>query len=618
MGRINDDMKSLRERLRDVEGSMKDLRWLKEIAVLIFVIFIMLAFSFSMASSVEPPKEPILRIETGMHTAKLWRIGVDAENRYLVTASDDKTVRVWELATGKLMKTLRVPIGEGNEGKLYSVAISPDGRTIACGGWTGWDWEGTASIYLFDRESGALTKRLTGLRSSIDHLAFSRDGRFLVACLGGKNGIRLYRTSDYSQIGEDRDYGDNSFGADFSFQSTHGSTLLATTSDDGYIRLYEVSEGGDTHLSLLSKERTNGGTKPFSISFSPANFKGETRIAVGYLDSTKVDIYSPGPQGKRGLKYLSSPDTTGVDIGDLGNVTWSADGRSLYAGGKYYKNGKPIRKWSDAGKGNYRDIPTGVDNTIMHIIPLKKGGIAFGAADPAFGIIDAKDNKVYVVNPSIADYRGFLDKLLISKDGTVVQFGYEKSGKSPARFSVAEGLLDLGPSSQAPQLLSPVTSAEGLNITEWQNTYTPKLNGTLLKLEQYERSRSLAISPDRQAFLLGTEWSLRLFDREGKEKWGIPVPGVARGVNISGDNRVAVAAFGDGTIRWYQMEDGKELLALFPHKDKRRWVIWSPSGYYAASAGAEDLIGYHLNQGKERAGEFVSASQLKEQFYRPT
>ncbi len=37
-----------------------------------------------------------------------------------------------------------------------------------------------------------------------------------------------------------------------------------------------------------------------------------------------------------------------------------------------------------------------------------------------------------------------------------------------------------------------------------------------------------------------------------------------------------MAAFGDGTIRWYRMTDGKELLAFFPHKDRKRWVMWTP------------------------------------------
>lgn len=147
------------------------------------------------ADAGEPTKEPILRIETGMHTAMIWHISIDAENRYIVTGSDDKTVRVWELSTGRLMKTLRPPVGEGNEGKLFAVAISPDGREIACGGWTGYEWDKHHSIYFFDREKGNLIKRLTGLPNVINHLSYSKDGRYLVAALGGNNGIRVYRTN---------------------------------------------------------------------------------------------------------------------------------------------------------------------------------------------------------------------------------------------------------------------------------------------------------------------------------------------------------------------------------------------------------------------------------------
>jgi len=80
---------------------------------------------------------PFLRLETSMHTAPIRRISVDAAARYVVTASEDKTARVWELATGKLLQTLRPPVGESNEGKLFAVALSPDGQEVAVGGWTG-------------------------------------------------------------------------------------------------------------------------------------------------------------------------------------------------------------------------------------------------------------------------------------------------------------------------------------------------------------------------------------------------------------------------------------------------------------------------------------------------
>ena len=78
-----------------------------------------------------PSEQGILRIETGMHNDTIRRIGLDRERRSLVTGSDDKTVRVWNLKDGTLVKTLRPPIGSGNEGRIYAVAISPDGKTVA-------------------------------------------------------------------------------------------------------------------------------------------------------------------------------------------------------------------------------------------------------------------------------------------------------------------------------------------------------------------------------------------------------------------------------------------------------------------------------------------------------
>src|SRR6516225_3392865 len=90
----------------------------------------------ALAQPTAPPTEPILRLNTIAHTAPIYAIATDRENRYAVTASYDKTARVWSLPDGRLLTVLRVPIDDGNVGQLRAVAVTPDGDTIALGGWT--------------------------------------------------------------------------------------------------------------------------------------------------------------------------------------------------------------------------------------------------------------------------------------------------------------------------------------------------------------------------------------------------------------------------------------------------------------------------------------------------
>jgi WD40 repeat protein len=102
-------------------------------AVLLWTVCLLISGRTHAQSPTDHPAAPILRLETVMHTAPVKRIDVDREERCLVSGSDDKTVRVWDLASGRLLRTLRLPLGEGALGKVYAVAISPDASTIAVG-----------------------------------------------------------------------------------------------------------------------------------------------------------------------------------------------------------------------------------------------------------------------------------------------------------------------------------------------------------------------------------------------------------------------------------------------------------------------------------------------------
>jgi len=566
---------------------------------IVMVVGCVMLLFFGAASAAEPPAEPMLRIETGRHTAPIRRIATDAGSRWLATASDDKTLRLWDLQKSSIMHTLRPPIDRGNNGKLYSVAMSPDGTYVATGGWN--LWEKGSSIYVFQRDGGHLVHNITGLTNVIYELAWSPDGRYLAAGMGGKSGIRVFRGDNFAPVGQDRDYGSLVNCLDFDRQGR-----LVTSSNDGSLRLYQASPEG---LKLLDKKTAPGGKRPVGVRFSPDGKK----IAVGFYDAPAVNLLSADS-----LDFIAAPEVRGIrkDAG-LPVVSWSADGGTLFAGGTATAaDGKSriIRAWSQGGHGELRDIAAAY-NTIQDIRPLAGGGVVFSTFDPAWGLIDASGQRTVFFASTIADFRDIGESFSLSRDGLCVRFSFEPLGVVRVRFNIAERRY--GDSASDAGLIPPRLTAEGIDVQNWRSSTRPTLNGQALRLSDNERSRSLAFAPDGQSFVLGTEWFLRRFDRVGRELWRIEAPGAAWGVNISADGRCVVAAYSDGTIRWYRLSDGKQLLSFFPHADRKRWVVWTTSGYYDASPGAEDLIGWHINRGTDKVADFFPLSRFRGQLYRP-
>ena len=330
-------------------------------------------------------------------------------------------------------------------------------------------------------------------------------------------------------------------------------------------------------------------------------------------DSPAVDVYKTSD-----LSFAFAADTAGIDQVMIWRLSPGppTDGNSWREGPirnrERWSWRRPVVRWDRGGQGPRHEQPVAL-NTIQHILPCGSG-FAVGASDPLFALLDRDGTPRLTKSGVGADMRGKLgDAFQVSRDGGAVRFGLGDGNASPVLFDLARATLSKdadGSGLAAPRIA-------GIAVTDWQNNTAPKLAGKPLKLDQYEISRSLAITPDGGRFVLGTEYSLRAFDTQGQEQWEKPVPEVAWGVNVTGDGRLVLAAYGDGTIRWHRMSDGQELLALFVNKDDLRWVAWTPSGYYMASPGGEDLIGWHVNRGWDQAADFFPASRFRERFSRP-
>ena len=331
-----------------------------------------------------------LRIEPGMHTATINRIGVDAAGTLMVTGSDDKTARLWALPQGgrgeaKLLRTLRVPIGEGDDGKVYAVALSPDGKWVAAGGYMRKDPE-QETVYIFEAATGGSSPASAASAMSSSISPFRPMAAALPRRLAAK-ACGCGRRRSWRLLAEDKDYGGkDSYGAAFD-----GANRLYTVALDGQIRRY----GADGRLE--AKAKAAGGAEPFSIAVHPKGGK----LAIGFNDTTAVEVYDAAS-----LKRLYAANTDGIS-GGRSQPRWPGPpmARGFMRGDAQAKTAvSPLLSGKTKAGASAAEAPLSRD-TIMQLLPCG-AGIAAGARDPAFGLIAADGGKARLAGGRHRRYAG--------------------------------------------------------------------------------------------------------------------------------------------------------------------------------------------------------------------
>ena len=117
------------------------------------------------------PGPYLLRTLEG-HTDQVNSVSVTPDCRLAVSASADKTLRLWDLETGVCLRVL-----EGHADNVTSVGVTPDGRRAVS---ASWDY----TLQVWDLETGISLRVLEGHAGPVTSVSVTPDGRRAVSCSG--------------------------------------------------------------------------------------------------------------------------------------------------------------------------------------------------------------------------------------------------------------------------------------------------------------------------------------------------------------------------------------------------------------------------------------------------
>ncbi|WP_137723520.1 AAA family ATPase [Prescottella subtropica] len=259
---------------------------------------------------------PISRPLPG-HTGPVYGVALSADGRLLATASDDRTVKLWDFSDSTAPTRLGADLG-GADQYMASVSFSRDGRLLAAGSGDGrlWIWDigdPTAPVPLLD-----------GVRvapGAVHNVRFSPDGH-LLAVPHDDGGVTLYDTSapDTGQFPSWVLRGHSGAVRTVAFR---GDTVLATASDDRSVRVWDVAD--PARPVQIGAELRGFGDVVHSVAFSP-----DGRSLAASSDDGVIRIYdSTDPTAIRPIDIPIQAHTGGVwtiafapDGGTLASASW--------------------------------------------------------------------------------------------------------------------------------------------------------------------------------------------------------------------------------------------------------------------------------------------------------
>jgi WD40 repeat protein/tRNA A-37 threonylcarbamoyl transferase component Bud32 len=510
------------------------------------------------------PEVPTLR----GHTGPVHSVAFSPDGQRLASASWDRTVKLWEVATGKELLTLK-----GHTGVVSSVAFSPDGQRLASGG-RSFD-EQKKQLYgevkLWETASGKDFCTLKGHTRPVRSVAFSPNGQRLASA--SEDGIvKLWEVATGKEL--------------LSLKGNTGMVTSVAFSPDGQrlasngtgttVKLWEVATGKE----LLSLKGHTSSVN--SVAFSPDG----QRLATASYDHT-VKLWEVAT----GKELLSLKGHLSV----VNSVAFSPDGQRLASASW----DRTVRLW-EAGSGKELLSLKGHTGWINSVAFSPDGQrLASASEDETVKLWEEGNGKELL---SFKGHTGPVRSVVFSPDGQRLASVGGHGDQTVRIWETATGKELRTLKGHTNWVTGVAFSPDGQRLASasWDQTvrvWEAASGKELFTLKGHTRPvRSVAFSPDGQRLASASaDGTVKLWEAtSGKELFTLKGHnGGVSCVAFRPDGQRLASGSGDGTVKLWEAASGKELLSLKGRKgltDLVNSVAFSPDGQRLATASFDQTV----------------------------
>ena len=548
-----------------------------------------------LTASLMPPGGPLIRTLQG-HTDSINAVTVMADGSRVISASSDKTLKVWDLETGQELQTLK-----GHTNLVRAVVVMPDGsRAISA--------SHDKTLKVWDMETGEKLQTLQGHTDSVYAVAVMHDGRRAISASHDKT-LKVWDMKTEEELQTLKGHTDSVYAV----AVTPDGSRAISASHDKTLKVWDMKSGEELQTlkghtnSVYAVAVTPDGCCVISASADKTlkvwdmETGEELQTLKGHNGSVRAIDVTPD-----GCNVISASEDETVKVWDMetgeelqtlrGHTQWiwgvavTPDGSSVISA----SHDKTLKVW-DIGAGKQLQTLQHHTQWIWGVAVTPDGSRAISASvDQMLKVWDMKTGEHL---QTLKGHTDLVRAVVVMPDGNhAISASHDKTLKI-WDIETGEQLETL--KGHTHWVYAVALTPDGSRAISASHDKTLKIwdikTGEQIKTLKghTERVLAVAVMPDgRHAISASEDETVKVWDIEtGKQiKTLQGHTKTVYAVAVTPDGRHAISASRDKTLKVWDIETGKQIKTLQGHTDSVRAVVVMPDGRRMISVSSDKTL----------------------------